>query len=61
MIKSPAATAVASLSAVPVVVVIPMPDENASPCANSTFAPEPAGITNEKKTDAPAVGADAEL
>lgn len=56
MIKSPLATATASVSAVPVVVVIPMPEEKATPFANSTFAADPAGITKEKNTLDPAVG-----
>ena len=48
MIKSPAATAVASASAVPVVVVIAIPDEKGIPAGKDTLAPELAGIINGK-------------
>ena len=56
MMRSFAATAVASESARPVTVVIAMPVEKAMPFDISTFAPEVGGITSVMKMLAPAVG-----
>ena len=61
IIKSLSATATESVSANPVTVVIAIPVENGMPLVNSTFAPEVGGITIEKNTEAPAVGAAAVL
>ena len=61
MIRSLAETALLSLSANPVTVVIAMPEENAIPISPKTFAADVAGMTIEKNTDAPAVGVEEEL
>jgi hypothetical protein len=56
IIKSFVATAVASESASPVVVVIAIPVVNVIPSGNDTFAADNGGITKEYTTPEPAVG-----
>ena len=56
IIKSFDATAVASESASPVVVVIEIPVVNVIPSGNDTFAADNGGITKEYTTPEPAVG-----
>ena len=58
MIKSFVATDPASVSARPVVVVIPIPDVNAIPAGKGAFAADSGGITNEnlKLVAEPTVG-----
>ena len=56
IIKSFAATPVASESANPVTVVIEIPVVNVIPSGNDTFAADNGGITKEYTTPEPAVG-----
>jgi len=59
MIRSADATPAVSLSASPVVVVIPIPAVNPIPAGNEQFAADSAGMTAEKYVAEPATGAPA--